>query len=168
MNEKLFLEIASGIVTILVAVITSFVIPYIKSKIDSDKLEKLDYFIKIAVRCAEQIYTPEQWKEKKDYVVNYITDLINNSLHIKLTASEIDDLIEGAVYQLKHENTGVAPYVASAPAIGPDTDNSSKQGLYTNAEGSLDVVDDEVADDDVNIQTLQELSGNQESEEIEE
>lgn len=154
MNEKLFLEIASGVITILVAIIASVVIPYIKSKIDSDKLEKLDYFIKVAVRCAEQIYTPEQWKEKKDYVVNYITDLINNSLHLKLTAAEIDDLIEGAVYQLKHENTGIAPYVGTASAKAPN------KGLYTNDEGSLDVVDDSVSDEDLNICILQEISGN--------
>lgn len=112
MNEKLFLEIASAVISIAVALVTGLLIPYLKTKINSDKLQKLDYFIKMAVRCAEQLYTPDQWKEKKEYVTNYITDVINTTLKIKITPEELDALIEGAVNQIKHSEFGDVPYVA--------------------------------------------------------
>jgi LL-H family phage holin len=112
MNEKLFLEIASAVISIAVALVTGLLIPYLKTKINSDKLQELDYFIKMAVRCAEQLYTPDQWKEKKEYVTNYVTDVINTTLKIKITPEELDALIEGAVNQIKHNEFGDDPYVA--------------------------------------------------------
>lgn len=122
MNEKLFLEIASAVISIAVALVTGLLIPYIKTKINSDKLQELDYFIKMAVRCAEQLYTPDQWKEKKEYVTNYITDVINNTLKIKITPEELDALIEGAVNQIKHSEFGNDSYVALSYYDDDDTD----------------------------------------------
>ena len=121
MNEKLFLEIASAVISIAVALVTGLLIPYLKTKINSDKLQELDYFIKMAVRCAEQLYSPDEWKEKKAYVTNYVTDVINNTLKIKITPEELDALIEGAVNQIKHSEFGDVPYVA-LPYYDDDAD----------------------------------------------
>lgn len=100
MNE-LFIKIVGAILTILVAVITSVVIPMIKTKMNQTQLEKLDYYLNLAVRCANQIFTPEQWEAKKTYVTAYITDKVNNGLKLSLTAEDIDVLIEGCVNQIK-------------------------------------------------------------------
>lgn len=117
MNEKLFLEIASGVITIAVALVTGLLIPYLRTKIDSAKLKELDYYISMAVRCAEQLYTPDQWKEKKAYVTQYVTDVINNLLKLKLTPEEIDALIEGAVNQIKHDVVDTKPYAAEQQSV---------------------------------------------------
>lgn len=101
MSNELFLQIMGGIITILCALITGFVIPWLKSKVDAEQTAKLSYYVDMAVRCAEQIYTPEQWEQKKEYVTNYITDLINTTFKIKLSAEDINVLIEGAVNQIK-------------------------------------------------------------------
>lgn len=101
MTNDLFVKIVSGIITILIAVITGFLIPWIKSKISVAKFDKITYYISMAVRCAEQIYTVEQWEQKKQYVTNYITDLCNNTFMLSLSSKDIDVLIEGAVNQIK-------------------------------------------------------------------
>lgn len=101
MSNELFLQIMGGIITILVAIITGFLIPWLKSKVSQSDMEKLTYYIDMAVRCAEQIYTPEQWEQKKAYVTSYITDLCNKTFKLNLSAEDINILIEGAVNQIK-------------------------------------------------------------------
>lgn len=101
MTNELFIKIVGAVITILVSLITAFVIPWIKTRVETDKLEKFDYYLKLAVRCANQIYTPEQWKEKKQYVTDYITKLCNDTFKLSLTAQDIDVLIEGYVNEIK-------------------------------------------------------------------
>ena len=101
MTNELFIKIVGAIITILVALITGFIIPWLKSKVDGEQTKKLAYYIGMAVRCAEQIYTPEQWMEKKLYVTNYITNLVNDTFKLTLSPQDIDVLIEGAVNEIK-------------------------------------------------------------------
>ena len=101
MTNELFIKIIGAVITILVSLITAFVIPWLKSKFNKEQLEKFDYYLNLAVRCANQIYPPEQWIEKKQYVTHYITDKVNNVLKMSLTAEDIDVLIEGAVNAVK-------------------------------------------------------------------
>ncbi len=102
MSNEIFVKVCISVITILSALITTFVIPYIKSKISQQNLDKLIEYTKIAVRCAEQIYTPEQWKEKKQYVMDYLLDLVNNKLNINITENELDVIVEGIVNEIKH------------------------------------------------------------------
>lgn len=101
MTNELFIKIIGAIITIIAAIITSVIIPMIKAKMNKTQLEKLDYYLNLAVRCANQIFTPEQWESKKTYVTAYITDKVNNVLKLSLTAEDIDVLIEGCVNQIK-------------------------------------------------------------------
>lgn len=103
MTDELFIKICSGIITIVVAVVMYVLIPYISSKLNKTQLEKLDYYLNLAVRCANQIYTPEQWEQKKAYVTEYITDVVNSKLKLSLNEKDIDVIIEGAVNLIKHE-----------------------------------------------------------------
>lgn len=102
MTNELFVKVCISIITILSALITTFVIPFIKSKISQQNLDKLIEYTKIAVRCAEQIYTPEQWKEKKQYVMDYLLSFVNYRLNIKIKEEDLDVIVEGIVNEVKH------------------------------------------------------------------
>lgn len=96
------LEILVKALGVLVGLVITFVVkPYIDSKVSKDKQEQLKEYIEIGVRCAEQIYTPEQWTEKKVYVVKYVGEVIKNLVHIDLSPVELDTLIEGVVHEVK-------------------------------------------------------------------
>lgn len=102
MNNEVFLKIIGAIITIAVTLITGYLIPWLKSKINQTQLEKIDYYVRLAVRCADQIYTEDQWAQKKIYVTNYITDVCNKTFNLTLTEKDINVLIEGAVNDLRH------------------------------------------------------------------
>lgn len=101
-TSEQFMQIIMSIITLLGILITSAVLPYIRSKISAEELDKLSYYITVAVRCAEQIYTPEQWRDKKAYVMSYIRQIIDSKLSISLTDEQLDTIVEGIVNEIKH------------------------------------------------------------------
>jgi len=103
MDKEIFLMVLEVVLTLAVAVITGVVVPYVRSKIETDKLSKLDYYVKLGIRSAEQIFDGDgKGEEKKKYVVNYITEIINRNLKIDITPEELDTIIEGMVNNVKH------------------------------------------------------------------
>lgn len=103
MSNELFIKIIGAVITILCALITSFLVPWLKSKLNQTQLEKLDFYVNLAVRSANQIFSADQWESKKMYVTAYVTDVINTKLHLTLTPEDIDVMIEGIVNQVKKE-----------------------------------------------------------------
>ena len=101
MNSELLTVIIKAIIMVLSVLVTAVIIPYIKEKIGESKYDELTYFVKYAVRCAEQMYTPEEWKEKKEYVTAYIIKKAQE-ININLSEEDIDVLIEGIVNEIKH------------------------------------------------------------------
>lgn len=101
MTNELFIKIVSAIITIITALITAYVIPWLKTRINNNQLEQLQKYIELAVRCAEQIYTPDQWIEKKEFVLNYITETVNDKFSLTLDYVDIDLMIEGIVNEVK-------------------------------------------------------------------
>ena len=101
MNNEMITVIIKALVAVLSVLITSVVIPYIKGKIGENKYNEIKYYVEYAVRCAEQIYTPEQWQEKKAYVKEYIIRKANE-FGIDMTEEDINVLIEGIVNEVKH------------------------------------------------------------------
>lgn len=97
MNDITYL-IVRCIVVLLATIISAYVIPYIKSKLDEVKYKNLLEAIKTAVQAVEQ--TMEDNQEKKTEVVNVISTylMIHN---IDITPNQLDRLIESAVYVLK-------------------------------------------------------------------
>ena len=90
-------NVVSAVITLLVAVITTFLIPYLKEKVDAEKFEKIKAWTKVAVEAAEMIYNGAgRGAEKKAYVLEYL-----NSKGYKLDSDTIDKLIESAVLELK-------------------------------------------------------------------
>lgn len=107
MSTELITKIVEAVLTILLALISAYVIPWLKTKIGQDKMDQLNSFIELAVRAAEQLYTPEEWEQKKAYVVGLAQAKIQQ-LGIGLTEDQLDAIIEGIVNAVKHNPPEVA------------------------------------------------------------
>ena len=101
MNTEVITLVIKALVLALSALITTVVIPYIKGKVGENKYNEIKFYIEYAVRCAEQLYTPEQWDEKKKYVMNYILTKANE-LGVEMTEEDLNVLVEGIVNEVKH------------------------------------------------------------------
>jgi hypothetical protein len=104
--------IMEAIISLVVAVITAFVIPWLKGKIDADKLEQIKLWLTVAVEAAEQLYNGTgRGEEKKAYVVKFLQEK-----GFTLDPDSLDKLIEAAVFNLPE-------YIGLIETEGkPDTD----------------------------------------------
>lgn len=100
MNPELITKIVEAIVTIILALVSAYVIPWLKNKIGDSKYATIIEFAEIVVRSAEKIYTPEEWEKKKEYAVEMVLEKAE-SIGIKLELDEINAIIEGAVQAVK-------------------------------------------------------------------
>lgn len=102
MDEKLF-SIILALIPVLGTILTAYIIPFIKEKIGNEKLSKYEYWVDIAVKAAEMIWTETgHGADKKKYVVEFINNMFN-SKKIVITEEQINVLIEASVKQLKLE-----------------------------------------------------------------
>lgn len=88
-------NILVAMIMLLLASITTFVIPWIRVHNTQAQLNTWVMWVKIAVMAAEQIFTSDQWAEKKQYVVNYLS-----SKGIKYDSDTVNNMIESAVLEL--------------------------------------------------------------------
>lgn len=105
MTSDVFVRLCLAIVTLFGTLVSIYVIPFLHAKFGEVQMSKLLNYVDIAVRCADQIYTKEEWKQKKEYVRNYIISVVNNTLHIQLSDDDINTIIEGFVNEI--HNNGV-------------------------------------------------------------
>ena len=98
-------QIILAIIALIGAVLTGFVIPWLKSKIsvENGKVTEtqaalLKLAINTAVRAAEQLFNSEEKKKKKEYVI-----AILKSQGYEVDQVAIDAAIEAAVYGLKEK-----------------------------------------------------------------
>ena len=90
-------EFVKALVALAISVLTCFVIPAIKQRMEANEFAELWKWVKIAVEAAEMIYNRSgMGKEKKKYVENF---LLAKGLTVKV--DELDNLIEAAVLELK-------------------------------------------------------------------
>ena len=91
--------IVNAVIALIAAIITTFLIPWIKSKIDAAKLAQIVEWVGIAVRAAEQIYNESGMGEKKkQYVLDFLA-----SKGFTLDSNSINAMIEAAVKELNIE-----------------------------------------------------------------
>lgn len=91
--------IVNAVITLIAAIITTFLIPWIKGKIDAAKLAQIVEWVGIAVRAAEQIYNESGMGEKKkQYVLDFLA-----SKGFTLDPDSINAMIEAAVKNLNIE-----------------------------------------------------------------
>ena len=93
-----YTQIISAVIALISALVSAFLIPWLKTKIDANKLQTIKTYVEIGVKAAEQLYAATDGEEKKAYVINFLAE------HgIRFDVSTIDQLIEAAVLQLHHE-----------------------------------------------------------------
>ena len=101
MTNQLLMQILELVIMVALGLITAYVVPFMKSKITKDQMETLLYYVNIAVKAASQIYTKEQWAEKKEYCMKYIKTIVDDKFNLTLSDEEISTLIEGVLNGLK-------------------------------------------------------------------
>ncbi len=91
--------IINAVIALAAAVISTFLIPCIRSKTAEGQREQLIAWVKIAVAAAEQIYVGTgRGEEKKQYVIDF---LAKNGFTVN--TQSVDAAIEAAVQQLNNE-----------------------------------------------------------------
>ena len=89
--------IANAIIALIAALVSAFLIPYLKSKISAAQLAELQKWAIIAVEAAEMIYKGAgRGTEKKEHVWNFLA-----SKGYSLDTDSLDKIIESAVLNLK-------------------------------------------------------------------
>lgn len=102
-NELTF-DILKVVVSVCAALVTVYLIPYLKTLKDDKRYAQLLEMIGVAVRAAEQtIKGSGKGMEKKKEVENIIYAWLMEK-GIEITPEQINQLIECAVYQLKQEH----------------------------------------------------------------
>ena len=91
-------QIILAIITLIGGLIARYLIPWIKEKLDERQYSVFYSLVKIGVYAAKQIFTADQWKEKKQYVVDLLKD---NGYEVD--SMVVDALIESTVKELKIE-----------------------------------------------------------------
>lgn len=92
-------SIVNAVIALLAAVVSTFLVPWIKGKVEAQKLEKIMDWVTIAVSAAEQIYNESGMGEKKkQYVLDFLEDK-----GLTVDINSVDAMIEAAVYGLKEK-----------------------------------------------------------------
>lgn len=107
--------VVEAVAALIGAVVTAFVVPYIKSRTTTNQQQQINAWVRIAVTAAEQIYAGSgRGEEKKAYVIDWL-----RKHGVTVDESKLDALIEAAVFEL---NKGlltigevVEPVVSTTP-----------------------------------------------------
>lgn len=92
-------SIVNAVIALLAAVVSTFLVPWIKGKVEAQKLEKIMDWVTIAVSAAEQIYNESGMGEKKK---QYVLDFLEGK-GLTVDINSVDAMIEAAVYGLKEK-----------------------------------------------------------------
>lgn len=87
--------IIQAIITLCAAVITVFVIPWVRAKVGEQDTENLVAWVRIAVAAAEQLFTSAQGTEKKQYVLDFLA-----GKGLTVDNNTVENAIEAAVLEL--------------------------------------------------------------------
>ena len=98
MNNINITPIVQAAIVLIASIVTTFVVPWIKSKVKNEDMAIFLRWVEIAVAAAEQLYESTEGELKKEYVLTYLRD--------KGYSVDVDDLenaIEAAVLKLHNE-----------------------------------------------------------------
>lgn len=93
--------IINAVIALIAALVSAFVIPWIKKKAAACDLEQMQSWTRIAVAAAEQLYTALQGDVKKQYVMKYLAEKGYN-----VSDEDIENTIESEVLRLHNELYG--------------------------------------------------------------
>ena len=100
-------QIALLIISLIGTILTTFVVPWLKSKIDinngvvtENQVAMFKLAIDTAVKAAEQLFNSEEGQKKKSYVLSIL-----QSQGYEIDGSAIDAAIEASVLELHRQLT---------------------------------------------------------------
>ncbi len=97
-NEFDLTPVIELVIALASALITTFLIPYLKQKLSGEKYENLKKWVSLAVKAAEQLYGSKTGQQKKEYVVSFLL-----SKGLVFDVEEVNAMIESEVYRLTKE-----------------------------------------------------------------
>lgn len=94
-----YTQIVTAVIALLSAIITTFIVPWIKSKTSTEQLTQIMKGVAVAVDAAEQIYSGSgRGLEKKQYVLGFLAQM-----GVTVDDKALDALIEAEVYRINTE-----------------------------------------------------------------
>lgn len=90
--------IINSVIALVAALISVFVIPWIRSKTTSQNREEMLKWVEIAVAASQQLYYNCKGSERKEYVLDFL-----NSKGYDISSKEVENAIEAAVLKLHKE-----------------------------------------------------------------
>ena len=109
--------IVNAFITLIWLLLTTFLIPWIRTKISNEKLKEIQKWTSVGVKAAEMIYTESGMGDaKKKYVRKFL-----ESKGYKLDIETVDALIEATVRDMQQE----AFEIAALP--GADDEDEEKE-----------------------------------------
>lgn len=100
MNEVTF-AILKIVVSVCAALVTVYLIPYIKTLREDKRYAQALDIVQTAVRAAEQTCKDDTGEFKKSEVLSFVCQWLEKN-GVKMEMSQLDRLIECAVYQMKN------------------------------------------------------------------
>ena len=100
MSPDLITGLTKAIISVVLILVSAYVIPWLKSYVGQNKYDMVVEFAEIVVRSAEKMYTPEEWAQKKAYAVNMVENK-SKEIGLDINEKEINAIIEGAVQAVK-------------------------------------------------------------------
>lgn len=101
MNNQIFTQLVCGIITIIGALVSAYLIPWLKVKADTTKMADFIGFVENAVRWANQTIPAEEWERKKAEVTQRVVSYVERHSGLELTDDDIDAIIEAVVNSVK-------------------------------------------------------------------
>ena len=102
MNEFDITPYAVGILALLAMFISSWLVPWIRSKVSQTQQEIISAGANIVVYAAEQLFGTKKGEEKLAYATERLQNILSK-YHIKIDNSALRPYIEAAVKALKFE-----------------------------------------------------------------
>lgn len=97
--------ILEAVIGVIAAVITVFIIPWIKNKVSAAKWENLNAYAETFVKCAEMTFKGTGLgKDKKKWVIEKLTEIAEEH-GLKFSADAIEAAVENAVKNMKDSET---------------------------------------------------------------
>jgi LL-H family phage holin len=101
MNDIVF-EILKLVVMVTAMVAARYLVPWIKTRLEADKVDLIASWATKAVLMAQQVFASEPGAEKKAVVTDFLKEILT-AKNIALSDDQLDVLIEAAVKQMKIE-----------------------------------------------------------------
>lgn len=93
-------QVFLGVISLITIIITSIVVPWIKSKTTAAQQDTIRTLATVAVYAAQQLFGNGNNDEKKAYALQQVSESLKK-YHINLTSDEISTYIEGALKDIK-------------------------------------------------------------------